>query len=216
MIKAKSWSGKDLTGIWDFSIKIDGVRMLRDDDGNPVSRSGKPLYHLENLPKDIVDAEIYASDWGSSVSLVRSKATGSPVQVDQAYPLGEGKLDSRLFIGVWENPTKEDITSERERVVGLGHEGLVLRQGTRWLKVKPTETYDVEVLGKIEGKGKYEGMLGTLVTSMGNVGTGFTDNERRLFWDDSYSLRMIEVECMSLTKEGKFRHPRFIRERWDK
>ena len=29
-------------------------------------------------------------------------------------------------------------------------------------------------------------------------------------------LSVIEVACMGLTKLGKFRHPRFIRERFDK
>jgi ATP-dependent DNA ligase len=99
--------------------------------------------------------------------------------------------------------------------VSQGYEGLVLRQGDRWLKVKPKETYDVLVTGIVEGTGKYAGKLGALITDMGKVGTGFTDKDR----EDLFTLpinTIIEVECMELTPKGKFRHPRFIRVRYDK
>jgi len=49
---------------------------------------------------------------------------------------------------------------------------------------------------------------------MGNVGTGLTDDQRRQFW--AKPPLTIEVECMELTPDGKFRHPRFKRERFDK
>jgi hypothetical protein len=39
MIRPRNWKGGNLKGDWDFYIKIDGVRMLRDDEGNPVSRA---------------------------------------------------------------------------------------------------------------------------------------------------------------------------------
>nr|WP_283842052.1 hypothetical protein [Bradyrhizobium sp. KB893862 SZCCT0404] len=108
--------------------------------------------------------------------------------------------------------------------IAKGYEGLVLRQGDVWLKVKPTETYDVLVTGIIEGTGKHKGRMGALMTPMGKVGTGFSDAERVTFWnyckepDDGRGImgETIEVECMKLTDDGKFRHPRFVRVRPDK
>ena len=61
--------------------------------------------------------------------------------------------------------------------------------------------------------------MGALITEMGKVGTGFTDINREWWADPCRDLPVpyiIEVECMGLTKNGKFRHPRFKRIRWDK
>ncbi|MEE8597957.1 MAG: hypothetical protein V3S69_00265 [Dehalococcoidales bacterium] len=86
--------------------------------------------------------------------------------------------------------------------------------------IKPSETHDVLVTDVIEGTGKYVGMMGALMTPMGKVGTGFTDADRKWFWDTRIVNKdlplLIEVECMSVTKNGKFRHARFKRIRWDK
>lgn len=213
-IKPKLWKGNDLKGCWLITYKIDGVRMLRDEDGKPVSRSGKPLYNLDHVSKGVTDAEIFYTDWESSVSLVRTK-DAEPVKRDHVYPLN--MHDPRLIVGVFDSPIKEHISAELVKATDRGYEGLVLIQGDVQLKVKPKETYDVEVLGMVEGTGKYVGMLGALETSMGKVGTGFTDEDRRNFYTAGVIVgSTVEVDCMSLTKSGKFRHPRFIRVRWDK
>jgi hypothetical protein len=212
MIKAKNWKGNDLKGEWEVTLKIDGVRMLRDEDGNPVSRAGKPLYNLEGIDDDITDAEIFLKDWETSVSMVRTKE-GILIKNEYAYSLDP--LDDRLKDGTVTDPTAEFISRRLDEANEVGYEGLILRQGDKWLKVKPSETYDVEVTNVIEGTGKYVGMMGALVTAKGKVGTGFTDAMRKEFWDMKTGT-IIEVECMSITKDGKFRHPRFKRIRWDK
>jgi len=59
--------------------------------------------------------------------------------------------------------------------------------------------------------------MGALMTDMGKVGTGFTDMERQEWWIKRNSRvgTVIEVECMQLTPDGLFRHPRFVRWRPD-
>jgi ATP-dependent DNA ligase len=81
----------------------------------------------------------------------------------------------------------------------------------------------VTVTEIIEGTGKHKGRMGALMTPMGKVGTGFTDQERKEWWGRKALLGnhptlawLIEVECMQLTPDGKFRHPRFLRIRYDK
>lgn len=213
MIKAKNWKGNDLKDEWEVTLKIDGVRMLRDEDGNPVSRAGKPLHNLQNVPAEITDAEIFLKDWETSVSAVRTHDS-TPVTEDMVYALDP--LDERLVLATWTDPEASKIEELLEATVRQGHEGLVLRQGDKWLKVKPTETYDVVIKSIIEGTGKYVGMMGALMTDKGKVGTGFTDAMRKEYFHPAYVGHIIEVECMSLTKDGKFRHPRFKRVRWDK
>lgn len=220
-IKAKPWKGEDLKGGWDFTLKIDGARMLRDIHGNPVSRAGKPLYNLDDIPDTITDAEIFDTNWETSMSLVRSSKNGSPVPLDKVYTLTP--LDSRLKLFLVFNPTKEFINEVMQNQVAKGFEGLILRQGDKWLKVKPKETADVLVTGFQYGTGKHEDSMGALLTTKGKVGTGFSDIDR-MYWYTMYELhglqwltkQLIEVEYMELTTAGKFRHPRFIRIRDDK
>lgn len=208
MIKAKPWKGNDLKGDWLFCCKIDGVRALPSADG-VVSRAGKPLYNLEGIVT--TDSEVFLGSWEDSVSAVR---TQSHVLIDPAAVYSLEPLDPRLEIGYYQDPDAEYITEQMELVVMNGYEGLILRQGDVWLKVKPVETFDVEVVGTQAGTGKYTGKMGALLTPLGKVGTGFKDHERE---PGIFSIGdIIEVSCMSLTPDGKFRHPRFVRHRVDK
>ncbi len=84
------------------------------------------------------------------------------------------------------------------------------------IKFKKSYTYDVEVIGLEEGKGRNKGILGAFITPNGNVGTGLTDKERIQYYNKHMIGTIIEVGCMELTETGKFRHPRFIRVRDDK
>jgi ATP-dependent DNA ligase len=125
-------------------------------------------------------------------------------------------LDSRLEAGTMIDPDAETIRFRMERAMREGYEGLMLRQGDKLLKVKPKETHDVPITGIQPGTGKHEGRMGALLTPMGKVGTGFTDEMRENFNDQRWIGIIIEVECMGLTPGGKFRHPRFVRVREDK
>lgn len=216
--KAKPWNGKSLSGIWEVTLKIDGARMLRDSEGNPVSRAGKPLYNLSHIPKEITDAEVFYKDWESSMSLVRSSVNGSPVPLEYVYSLDP--LDPRLDLGELEDPTENTIQKLMQTKVDEGYEGLILRQGSRWLKVKPKKTADVFVTGFQPGTGKHEGRMGALLTDYGKVGTGFSD-ALRIHWQMAHDGgsavgQLIEVEFMEWTEGKKFRHPRFLRVRNDK
>lgn len=220
-IKAKPWNGRNLKGRWEITLKIDGARMLRDDEGKPVSRAGKPLYNLDHIPEDIKDAEVYKENWETSMGLVRSSVNGSPVDLDYIYSLDP--LDKRLHIGYLDNPTAKELKETMEHWVAQGYEGLIIRCGPRWLKVKPKDTADVFVTGFQAGTGKHEGRMGALLTNYGKVGTGFNDAARD-WWQMMYNLhgmewltmQIVEVEFMEWTPQLKMRHPRFLRLRDDK
>lgn len=226
MNKPKLWKNEDLTGIWQVTIKLDGVRALLGN-GKVLSRSGKPLYNLDRFCLDGVvrDVEVYCGSWNQTASKVRTQSSVE-VFANELYDIDP--IDPRLILCELENPTVSDIEAKLKYVVDKGYEGIVLRQGDIWYKVKPSETYDVKVIGIIEGKGKHKGKMGALETEMGNVGTGFTDAERTQFWNWHLNIicerypqsletaTVIEVECDSLTKDGKFRNPRFKRVRFDK
>lgn len=88
------------------------------------------------------------------------------------------------------------------------------------VKIKPRPTYDLEVIGYMEGKGKYQGMIGALVVRTGEetvceVGTGLTDDMRRQAGADYVGL-IAEVSTLGVNKSGKLREPAFLRWRLDK
>lgn len=217
-IKAEPNKGKDLKGLWQITLKIDGARMHRDSKGNPVSRAGKPLYNLDHIDKEITDAEVYDIDWETSMSLVRTSVNGKPVPREKVYSLDP--LDARLDLGTFKDPDHAFLQRLMESKVDEGYEGLIVRQGNKWLKYKPSDSADVKVTGFQAGTGKHEGRMGALLTNYGKLGTGFDDKQREMFQEmfDKGELIGILVECqfMEWTKNGKMRHPVFVRIRDDK
>lgn len=219
MIKAKPWSGKDLKGQWEITRKVDGVRCLYDDLLGWQSRADKPLYNLPAFDGR-GDCEAYCGSFKDTITKIRAKTKDRPITAAQLFSLDP--IDPRLIIGYYCDPPAKFITQLMKVEVAAGNEGLVLRRDEVWLKVKPIETYDVKVSGVFEGEGKHRGRMGYLTTPMGDVGTGFTDAEREWWWINRFPVMRnapavtIEVECMKLTDDGKFRHPRFLHIRIDK
>lgn len=117
-----------------------------------------------------------------------------------------------------------------------GYDGVILRDvNAPWrngackdgevIKVKPTQSLDLEVAGWFPGKGKHEGRAGGITVIyndvMTDVGTGFTDAERQEIvdtWELTRTMpaRIAEVEFMGITSVGKLREPRFKGWRYDK
>jgi DNA ligase-1 len=231
--KARDWNKQDLTGEWEVTVKIDGVRAFLVD-GQWISRNGKPLY---NLPQQAGNGptegyEVYhalpgrsSKDnfWATNGTLKAKNMPERLLSTQDLYSLNP--IDPRLLRPSIENPSVAMISELLEATLAAGYEGLILRQGDKWIKVKPVNTYDVTVLDCVEGIGKHKGRLGAVVTSRGNVGTGFSDEERQEWWTDfcrhtedpqNCIGRIIEVSCMGLSAKGQFRHARFERIRTDK
>lgn len=209
--------GKNLTGNYIITRKLDGVRVSYNS-GAATSRTGKVLY---NLPPGMPDGEYecMVGSFKDTISLLKTKVSDKKVPKDRLFQISP-KIDPRIIIE-WVDFSK-DIRSVEGYIAEVlldevlnGFEGLVLHPADKSLpkiKVKPTYTYDVVVTGITEGKGKNKGKIGALITAKGKVGTGLTDEDRVV---DAVG-KTIEVECMQLTENGKFRHPRFIRWREDK
>lgn len=88
------------------------------------------------------------------------------------------------------------------------------------IKVKPDITVDVRVVGVVEGKGKYVGMLGALVCEYNGKQfqlSGMADTQRREWFDNPDSIvgKVVEVQAMEVSKHGVLREPRFKSVRFD-
>jgi len=211
-MKFKNWNGKDINLPCLVSTKIDGVR-VEYKQGKPYSRSGKPLY---NLPEGLKGTyEVALEDWNATVSVVRSQQKLPTVSLDDMYML-HPKLDRRLLLAKFDRLAAEDVLKIAQAVWDAGEEGLIIHtnDGVRH-KVKQKHTVDLPIIGIIPGKGKHKGRMGAILTEMGKVGTGFTDEDRERI-DESYIGKIVECSYMELTKDGKLRMPVFERIREDK
>ena len=89
--------------------------------------------------------------------------------------------------------SEADLMATLERIVAAGGEGLMLRDGRSLyragrsddlLKLKTFDDAEAVVVDHVPGKGKYTGMMGSLLVEMPDgrrfkLGTGFSDAERR-------------------------------------
>lgn len=81
-----------------------------------------------------------------------------------------------------------------------------IKRSKELLKVKHTEEHVLTIVDMIEGTGKFEDMLGSLVVEYkGNklgVGSGFTDQQRKYIWDNysAYIGAQVEIETFGESK----------------
>lgn len=128
------------------------------------------------------------------------------------------------------NDAKEIETCYQE-AIEEGYEGVMIKdpaskyengRSYAWMKVKPTHSKDLKVVGTFEGQGKYEGICGGLVVShegtLVRVGSGLSDYQRRCWGDDSSDIvgATVEVAYQEVTPDGSLRHPRLKAVRGDK
>jgi DNA ligase-1 len=121
-----------------------------------------------------------------------------------------------------------------QEAIDGGYEGIMIKEleavyeckrSVSWLKLKPFIEVSLEVVDVEEGTGRNTGRLGALVCSgeddgrriAVNCGSGFSDDNRRVFWDCRSHLvgQVVEVRADAVTQnqDGTYslRFPRFLR-----
>ena len=136
--------------------------------------------------------------------------------------------------------TTEDVDviyKTLSEVTSQGLEGLMLntvtgkygfgKRSKDLLKVKAMQTCDIKCIGVEEGEGKYAGTLGKIVCDYKGftlrVGSGFTDDERKFYWNNQDKIinQLVEIQYFEESKDKKtnelsLRFPVFKRVRDDK
>jgi DNA ligase-1 len=125
---------------------------------------------------------------------------------------------------------ESSVRAHAESIIEAGGEGGVYKQvfgiwaaGAKnevMMKIKQGVSYDLEVVGVEEGKGKYEGTTGKLLCKWteGRVVkcSGMTDQQRHEWWVRPPIGSIVQVDGMCLTPDGMVREPRFKIVRTDK
>jgi DNA ligase-1 len=121
---------------------------------------------------------------------------------------------------------KAHLIAERDRIVAAGGEGLMLRKpeseydagrSPTLLKVKPFDDAEATVIAHVPGKGKFEGMLGSLRVRTADgrefsIGTGFTNAQRG---SPPPVGAVVTYRYQGQTAKGLPRFPSFLRVRKD-
>ena len=251
LLLANVWNPSiDPTGWW-MSEKYDGLRGYWD--GRQLwSRKGKvihaPDYFLAELPRDIaLDGELWIGrgqfeettstvlaetpdDRWKSVHLMVFDAPQAKGTFEQRMQflratLPEGNRFAKLVVEGRCQGTAQ-LLAERDRIVGLGGEGLMLRQpesayepgrSPTLLKVKPYDDAEATVIAYQTGEGKFAGKLGSLRVRTDDgkefsIGSGFTDAQRE---SPPPVGTTITYRFRGLTAEGLPRFPSYLRVRRD-
>lgn len=127
---------------------------------------------------------------------------------------------------------EEELLEFYNKQLEEGNEGIMVKnldgfyehkRSYGWLKMKPEESEDLEIIRVEKGTGKYENILGAIVCRLSNgsevsVGSGFKDEERQEYWDKKEELigQIAEIKYQERTRDGSLRFPVFIRFRRDK
>lgn len=225
--KANTYTGQKIKGLVDVAIKIDGVRILYRD-GEFVTRNNKVPPGLDKALtqaakekiKAYGDCEVYKGSFFESNSpLQRHDPEKGCIDHEHIYPLVD--MDSRLYLGQFEDIKPDMVERLMAEQVAKGYEGLVLRNDKHWYRVKPQATADVFVTGWFEQLDKHKnpkGVLGGFNTNYGKV-TAFTDEMRVKLWEnpEQHIGKLMEVQYKELYDTGKFRYAvKFLRFRTDK
>lgn len=251
MLLANVWNpGIDPTGWW-ISEKYDGQRGYWDGrklwtrQGNAIHA---PDYFLAELPKDIaLDGELWMGrgKFEETISTVGAQTPDDRWKKVRFMifdaPQAEGTFERRtefvratlpkgnqfvVPVPQYRCEGTKHLLAERDRVVALGGEGLMLRQpesayetrrSPTLLKVKPHDDAEATVVAHTPGKGRFSKLLGSLRvrTEDGrefSVGTGFTDAQRAA---PPAVGTVITYRFRGLTKNGLPRFPSFLRVRPD-
>ena len=143
------------------------------------------------------------------------------------------KLIDKTYINLDTDEGKSAFKEFNKKAILDGYEGIMIKdpesfyeckRSTTWLKLKPVIEISLEVKAIEEGSGRNIGKLGAVIAEGEddgkhfrlNIGSGFTDLQRKQFWEKKSELigQIIEVRADSISKSqnGDFwslRFPRF-------
>jgi DNA ligase-1 len=251
LLLANVWTpAVDPSGWW-MSEKFDGVRgfwdgrVLRTRNGNTIHA---PDYFLAELPADVaLDGELWMGrgKFEQTTSVVLSDKPDERWRMVRFMvfdaPAAKGTFEERMkFLAVTIPTAAQFVTvvpqercksaahliGERDRIVSLGGEGIMLRKpdsgyesgrSPTLLKVKPHDDAEATVIAHIPGKGKYEGQIGSLRVRAQDgrefsVGAGLTDAHRA---NPPTIGTVVTYRFRGTTSKGLPRFPSLLRIRGD-
>lgn len=218
------------------SFVFDGELLYFNEDGIEDFRKGISLSNSKDYKDECYDLVYVIFDMIPRVCFVNQKVV-NPFENEYAYlrqALGCKEMSRpdimctkypHIFLAKQHN--NPEILSDYKDFDKW--EGLMVRDGDKpyqfkrtgsLRKIKKFKDIELPIADIIEGTGKYEGTLGSIVVSYRNnlvyVGSGFTDEQRARIWEhwDDYKSMYLKVKYFeeSTNDKGEYslRFPTFI------
>ena len=121
--------------------------------------------------------------------------------------------------------TIEEAQSIFQNYLSLGHEGIILKDGSGVWEDKRSKTQikfkgelecDLKIVAVEEGSGKAAGMLGAIVCESAdgilkvNVGSGFSDAQRKQYWKENLVDKIVAVKYNARIKNKQGEESLFL------
>ena len=219
----------DLLMVMEDGETLTGELTCFDDDGNTLPRkkiSGIMLKaQQKNLTKEESEHTTYTAwDLNDYTSTIPYDSRWHTLW-DRFY-----EVDLLFYTELTLVPSKyvyneEEVLEWFSEVLSQGKEGLVVKntngvwepkRSKNLCKFKAEKTCELRVIAYRFGNGKYENMLGSLTCStedgkvLVDVGSGFSDNERRTIAPSDILDKIIEVKYNEIITDVNHKHSLFL------
>ena len=214
----------ELEAFGDLGLVFDGELTLLDKGGlsdNEAFRVATGIINSENDDKTRVCFTIFdvipADEFASGESKQGYKDRRALLDELAQSPLFEEAQYIKVLDVLYQGTDQSKIDELLERMVREDKEGLMANLDVAYkckrhngiLKVKRFYTMDLPIVRCEEGTGRLAGTLGALVLNYKgnevNVGTGFTDTERAIYWaaQDKLTDLLCEVKYKEISYDKK-------------
>lgn len=181
-----------------------GIAMSKDEDKSDLKLIVFDMFPLDEFWNG-QSKETYSERLLNYLLPLRTKVTSNHFENVSVVPMFYNGYD---HAEIW-NWLDYAENNDMEGVIVNLDTPYECKRSKNLIKVKKFYTYDLEVVDVEEGDGRNKGTLGALVVKYKNntvnVGSGFTDEERKNFWESREDIigRVIEVKYKEITTDKK-------------
>ena len=181
-----------------------GIAMSKDGDKSDLKLVVFDMFPLNEF-WDGTSKEVYSERLANYILPLRNKITFGHFRNVSVVDMFYNGCD---HAEIWKCLEYAEINDMEGVIVNLDTP-YECKRSKNLIKVKKFYTYDLEVVDIEEGDGRNKGTLGALVVKYKNntvnVGSGFTDEERKYFWENRDDIigRVIEVKFKEITVDKK-------------
>jgi DNA ligase 1 len=209
--------------IYDKSVGFNELQTILNSYEKPLPNSLKFVVFDCMTLKDW-DTQTCKKPYSERLNLLRSVLNGEVADYQKVIDMSTDVVNSPAeAVELYKEHLKSGCEgSMLKDINGLYKWKRVSLRSGEMVKLKPFKSIDVPIIDYYEGKGKNTGLLGGVVVDLGTntceVGSGFTDEQRKEVWNNKskYLGKIIEVKFLEFTEDKSLRHPIFIRFRTDK